>query len=144
MDRRQYLSASMTLLTVGVAGCSQSSGDTTPTDASTDTPSPTESTGTPADPSAQIQHEGDTFTLDNAPEAEIRGTTNLPTGTQISILIDSETPADPFVFRPETTVSDGGQFSTTVDLSERDEGIEFSLRVKYDDETLTETDGEVV
>ena len=143
MDRRQYLSASMTLLTVGVAGCSQSSGDTTPTDASTDNPSPTESTGTPADPSAQLQYEGDTLTLDNVAEAEIQGTTNLEAGTRISVVVNSETSEDPFLFRPETTVSDGGQFLTTVDMSERAEGTEFSLRVKYDDETLTEADGEV-
>ena len=155
MRRRKYLSASAALLTVGVAGCSQSSGEATPTDDSTSTARPTptddpstpESTGTLTDGESggtQLQYEGDTLTLDNAPEQEIRGTSDLDPGADLEILLDSETASDPFVKRPETNVRSDGEFSTTVDMSNNDEGSEFAVEVIHDDETLTEADGQVV
>jgi len=105
-----------------------------------------DSTGTPTDGESggtQLQYEGDTLTLDDAPEQEIRGTTDPEPGTDMQILFDSETASDPFVYRPEATVTSAGEFSTTVDMSDNDEGTEFTVQVIHDDETLTEADGRV-
>jgi len=148
MRRREYVSASAALLTVGAAGCSQLTGQEGEPNDSTSTAtssSPTDG-GTPTDgesASAQLQYEGDTLTLDNASGQEIRGTTNLDPGTDLEIQIDSETESDPFVKRPGTTVQDGGQFSTTVDMSSNNEGSEFTVEVIHDDETLIETVGRI-
>lgn len=167
MRRRKYLSASAALLTASIAGCSQSSGEATPTEDSTSTepddstPVDTETStsiepddSTPADTETpttnnasdgtQLQYQGDTLTLDNAADQMIRGTTDLEAGTELEIALDSETASDPFVKRPETTVQDGGQFSATVDMSNNDEGSEFTVEVIHDDETLAEADGQIV
>ena len=146
MNRRQYLSASAAFLAVGVAGCSQSTGEATPTEDSTSTET---DDSTPTDPETasggtQLQYEGDTLTLESAPDQEIRGTTDLDPGAALEIALDSETASDPFVKRPETTVQDGGQFSATVDMSNNDEGSEFTVEVIHDDETLAEADGQIV
>ncbi|MDS0257819.1 hypothetical protein NDI56_00190 [Haloarcula sp. S1CR25-12] len=149
MRRREYVSASAALLTVGAAGCSQLTGQEGETNDSTSTAtsSSTADGGTPTDgesPSAQLQYEGDALTLDNASEQQIRGTSNLDPGTGLEIQLDSETASDPFVKLPETTVQDGGEFSATVDMSNNDEGSEFTVEVIHDGETLTEADGQVV
>jgi hypothetical protein len=148
MFRRKYISASAALLTVGVAGCSESAGDTTPTDDSTST-APSTTTDAPtetpmATSGTQLQYEGDSLTLDNAPEQELRGTTDLESGTTLEISLDSETPSDPLIKRPPATVTDEGTFSATVDMSDADEGTEFTVSVVTDDDTVAEADGRVV
>jgi len=154
MDRRQFTAASAALLTAGIAGCSQSSGDETSTDNTTPTDGSMDGTATPTDGSmennststsnTQLQYEGDTLTLENAPEQEIRGNSDLGPGSDLEIALDSETASDPFVKRPETNVQDDGRFSATADMSNNDEGTEFAVEVIHDDETLATADGRLV
>lgn len=111
----------------------------TETPAETETPTETEPVN-----GTQFVYDGDAITLDNAPGQEIRGRTDLEPGTDIEILLKSETTSDPFVKLPEATVQDDGRFSATVDLSNNDEGTEFTAEATHDDETLATADGHIV
>ena len=89
-------------------------------------------------------YDGDTLTLNNAPDQVIRGASDLEPGTDIEILLDSETASDPFVKRPEATVQSDATFSTTADLSNNDEGAEFTVEATNDGETLATAEGRIV
>lgn len=88
--------------------------------------------------------ENGTLTLQAASEQVIRGRTELPAGTTITIRLRSTSSTTPFLRSATATVADNGTFRTTVDLSRVTDQPEFVARVRHNDEQLTEISGRVV
>jgi hypothetical protein len=85
-----------------------------------------------------------TLTLQAASKQVIRGRTDLPAGTTITIRLQSTGSTTPFLRSTSATVADNGTFRTTVDLSRVTDQPEFVARARHNDSQLTEVSGQVV
>lgn len=95
-------------------------------------------------PNGTISHDGDRLTLAAGPGQEITGETDLEPGSEVTVRIESEDPARPFVIRPEVTVAEDGRFTAVVNLSHGRVGTNFTAELRHGGETLDEVDGRIV
>ena len=103
----------------------------------------TTTTATP-EPSASFTHEGDELVVEPAPGQRLEGETSLPGGTRLTLRIQSSNTGSPFLNRVETTVGDGGTFTTAVDFGQVEVDTSFTVKVRYNATTIAETTGRVV
>ncbi|MBO4247064.1 hypothetical protein IL252_04405 [Halomicrobium sp. IBSBa] len=100
----------------------------------------TDSTETPT---ASFTHE-ETLTLESGPDQQIRGTTSLEAGAEVTVRIRSANASDPFMTRPTATVDENGTFTVTANLSDMSPGTTFTATLRIDGEAYAETTGQVV
>lgn len=95
-------------------------------------------------PMATIDQGDDQFTLRAGPGQEITGTTSLDSASSVTVRLESVDAVQPFLVTTETLVSDGGSFSTHLDLTDVRAGTRVRASIHHDGKRLTETSGEVV
>lgn len=77
--------------------------------------------------------------------ARISGTTNLATGTELTVRLRNADGGQTFLTSTDVSVGDNGTFSTTVDVSDVDPGTEFTAVVRHGGTDVSdEYDGVVV
>lgn len=132
------VAVSVGALTAGVAV----GGNITDSPNSVTTPMPNGSTG--AVDGTTIVITNGTLTLDAASEQVVRGRTDLPAGTTVSIRLQSTSSEMPFIRSSEVSVADNGTFRTAVDLSQITDQPEFRVSVYHDGNKVANTSGQVV
>ncbi|UPW01908.1 hypothetical protein M0R88_07375 [Halorussus gelatinilyticus] len=95
--------------------------------------------GTTDGADATIFTDGETLTLDQAPDQTIRGKTTLDPGTTLSINLKGET----FLKTNRATVTANRTFNASFDMSDVDRGT-FEVRVYRNETVLAEAEGRVV
>jgi len=95
-------------------------------------------------PAATIDQQGPRLSFESGPGQEISGETSLDAGSSVTVRIESKESSEPFLVAREVIVTQGGSFSTHLDLSNVDPGTPFGIAVLHDGEQLNETTGEVV
>jgi len=71
----------------------------------------------------------DTWTFESADNQSITGTSTHRPGTSVTIRIESQDPANPFVVRQRVTVQENGTFEAEFDLSRLPVGTNLSIRL---------------
>lgn len=79
-----------------------------------------------ADPS--FVYDGDQLTLHSGPGQNVTGQTDLEAGTVVEVMVESETPTNPFLMRDKAVVQDDGSFTAHFDLSNLDPRSNVSVR----------------
>ncbi|ACV46191.1 MULTISPECIES: BGTF surface domain-containing protein [Halomicrobium] len=100
-------------------------------------------TDTAETPTASFTHE-ETLTVESGPNQQIRGTTSLEAGAEVTVRIRSANASDPFMARPTATVDENGAFTVTANLSNMSPGTTFTAELRIDGEAYAETTGQVV
>ncbi len=91
-----------------------------------------------------VVSDGDRLVLESGPGRAIRGRTDLPAGTKLSVRVQSQSGEHPFLMTDETTVDRNGTFRAVVDFSDVPPDTNFSVVIHHDGTDLTETEGTVV
>lgn len=60
----------------------------------------------------------------------VTGTTTVAPGSEISVGLESDSDADPFISRPDAAVTQNGTFTATADMSEYSAGTNFTAAVR--------------
>ncbi|NHN48737.1 PGF-CTERM sorting domain-containing protein [Halostella sp. JP-L12] len=66
----------------------------------------------------------------------IQGQSSLAAGSQVTIRVQSQSSANPFLLEQRATVQDGGSFSADFDFSEAEEGTNFTVDVRESGSSL--------
>jgi hypothetical protein len=98
---------------------------------------------TTAEPTATIDYEGGTLTLEAAPSQQITGETSLPPGTRVTVRVESTSASSPFLQQLEATVTEDGTFTTSGDMSPFPAGASFDAIVVYNGTTIERVPGEI-
>jgi len=83
----------------------------------------------------------DEIILEAASGQEVSGTTNLAPGTEVEVVLDSETSGDPFVKYPNAIVQQDGSYTAVADFSENQPGSEFTAEARVDNIESDSFDG---
>jgi len=97
------------------------------------------------DRDATINTANGLVTLQAAADQPVTGTTTVAPGSEIEVRLDSESDANPFILRPEATVTSNGTFTATADMSDYSAGTNFTAQVLDvdGDELGDEEDGQL-
>lgn len=99
--------------------------------------------GTTSERGTHFVTDGDSLTLEADSEQVVRGESDRPTGTNLSVRLRSDTGAK-FIYASQATVDESGEFRTTFDLSGISEETEFNASVRAENGTrLANTTGTV-
>lgn len=90
-----------------------------------------------------LAYEGDALTVHSAPNQTVSGTTDLAAETEVVVRLRSSGSASPFIKQATTTVGKNGEFSVAFNMSDIKPGVEFTVTVVADGETIDEAPGEV-
>ena len=84
-------------------------------------------------------------TVQAAADQPVSGTTTIAPGSEIEVRLDSESDANPFIIRPEATVTPNGTFTAMADMSDYSAGTNFTAQVLDvdGDELGDEEDGRI-
>ncbi|QLH79750.1 hypothetical protein HZS55_21720 [Halosimplex rubrum] len=105
---------------------------------------PDDDAGPESERGTAFDYEGDRLTLAALENETVRGETDLPSGTEVTVRLASSSGASPFLVQRSVTVGDDGTFSAAVDLVGVDNGTTFDASVRHEDETVAATEGVVV
>lgn len=103
----------------------------------------TDATSTTGRNGTELRYQGDAVTLRNGPDQRISGETDLPSGTQVRIRLQSAG-RTPLVRQSTTSVAADGSFSAAFNLSRVEPGTELTISVVHDGEQLLTVPGTVV
>lgn len=106
------------------------------------TPTPTETDDTVD--GTTIATTNGRLTLNASSEQVIRGRTDLPAGTTVTVRLQSTSSEMAFIRSTEAAVTDNGTFRTTVDLSQVTDQPTFQVRVHHDGNEIANASGRVV
>lgn len=96
-------------------------------------------------PTRRLTFERSPVLVENESDQTVRGETNLPSGSEVTVRIRSDSGVTPSFFNSRTVTVDGdGRFTATFDLSEQSVGHTFSVSVRYAGAEVVSADGEVV
>lgn len=99
-------------------------------------------TSLPSD-GTHLIYEGDTLTLDAGPGQVVHGETDLPAGTELTVLAESSGGSTRFIMASEATVTKNGTFRTTFDLADTPAGQSMTVSVSHNGSTLASARGTV-
>lgn len=85
------------------------------------------------DPDVSLDVDGETLTLAPESDQSITGTSDLPTGEEVTVRVQSQR-GEVFLKQATPTVGTDGSFAATVDMSGLDEGTLFLVEAYYDGE----------
>lgn len=98
----------------------------------------------PDTPSAVVLHDGRELTVDNRSGQVIRGRTNLPPGSEVTIQLRSSDSAAPFIKQTQGTVDANGTFRAVFGFADVAQDVAFRVAVRYNGTELTTTRGLIV
>ena len=90
-----------------------------------------------------LSYEGEAVSLQNASGQVVSGTTDLASGTEVTVQLRSSNGDQPFVKQFQTTVGADGAFEATFNMSTIDPGPEFTVTVRVDGDTIDDAPGVV-
>jgi hypothetical protein len=97
---------------------------------------------------ADVDDDGatDEITVRSEPDQQIRGTSNLPPGTDIGVRLTGTDSGSPFVKPLETTIDADGDWTVSADFSDVTAGANFTVDVRRQGQSLLENpvDGRIV
>ncbi|WP_227132999.1 BGTF surface domain-containing protein [Halorubellus salinus] len=96
-----------------------------------------------APPNATIDSDGERLVVEQAADERISGTSNLESGTQVTVRARSSNGGSPFLRSAVATVNDDGSFATTFDFGDVQVGTEFTVSVYKNGTELASAPGVV-
>lgn len=111
-----------------VAGAAPAAASTAP-----GTPAAADATA----PNATIDHDGERLNVDQAAGQTISGTTTLEEGSTVTVRVRSSGES-PFLHQRVVTVAADGSFEATMDFSDVERGVEFSVSIMHNGSTLAQ------
>jgi len=98
----------------------------------------------PETPTASLDRHGANATLEAGPGRTVAGETNLPPGTDLSVLLNrTDGGAPEFRYARSATVGDDGRFRAPFNLSDAPVGASFEVTVLHDESDVTHATGTV-
>jgi hypothetical protein len=91
-----------------------------------------------------IAYDGDRLTLANDPNRTVRGTTDLASGTQLQVVLQSTGPGTQFIKTTSTTIGEDGSYEAAFDMSGIDPDTRVRVELRHDGARLANTTGTVV
>lgn len=91
-----------------------------------------------------LDYDGDTLTVESAPNRTVGGETDLAPGTNVTVRLESAAGSSPFLKSATATVGEDGRFEAEFNVTGVDPGSEFEVTVRHEGDTLALADGEVV
>lgn len=95
----------------------------------------------PAAPSAVLTYSGDTLRLTARPGQAVRGRTNLPPGTDLTVRLVSIDSSAPLIRQTGAIVDDEGRFRAVFGFDDRSTAIDVRVAVTYNGSSLTTARG---
>jgi len=93
----------------------------------------------PDTPSAVVVHDGDALTVENRSGQVVRGRTNLPPGTELTVRLRAGAGAAPFIEQTSMVVDANGTFRAVFGFGDLTQETEFGVAIRFNGTELTTT-----
>lgn len=86
----------------------------------------------------------DTVRVHSTENTEIRGETDLKSGTNVTVRVEGENEEGPFIVTGETQVDEDGEFAVAMNFAPHSVGSEFTVKLVQNGNVIADSEGKIV